>query len=141
MKKITPTYIKKVLKLWSDLQEEYRKQFHKNRITFPEPLQKRVLIDCFDSSLVVDNNSSYDFVGNVELKSSSKKGGGCTPFKPTQNKCSRILYIEIGKDYFDVYDLDKNDVATINSLVSKSSTPTNITLADYKDNATKTSLI
>ena len=141
MEKITPTYIKNVLKLWADLQEEYKKQFPKNRITFPEPLQKRILIDCFDNSLALDKSSSYDFIGNVELKSSCKKGGGCTPFKPTQNKCSRILYIEIGKDYFDVYDLDKKDVATINALVSKSSTPTNITLANYKAKARKTTLI
>lgn len=58
MKKITTLYIKKVLKLWDALQEEYRKQFPKNRVIFPEPLQKRILIDCFDSSLVLDNNSS-----------------------------------------------------------------------------------
>lgn len=141
MKKITTAYIKKVLKLWDSLQEEYRKQFPKNRVTFPEPLQKRILIDCFDTSLVVDNNSSYDFVGNIELKSSCKKGGGCTPFKPTQNACNRILYVEIGKNYFDVYDLDKVDVATINAKVSASSNPINITLASYKAKAKKTSLI
>ena len=141
MKKITTLYIKKVLKLWDALQEEYRKQFPKNRVIFPEPLQKRILIDCFDSSLVLDNNSSYDFVGNVELKSSCKKGGGCTPFKLTQNACNRILYVEIGKDYFDVYDLDKNDVVKINKLVSDSQKTLNITLADYKSNVIKTSLI
>ena len=64
---------------------------------FPEPLQKKILIDCFVNILVLSNNSAYDFCGNVELKSSCEKNGGCTPFKPTQNSCSRILYVEIGE--------------------------------------------
>ena len=90
-------------------------------------------MNCFDSSLVVDKNSSYDFVGHVELKSSCKKGGGCTPFKATQNKCSRILYVEIGKDYFNVYDLDKKDVAKINALVLKSNAPFVVGMVSVED--------
>ena len=141
MKKITTKDIKKIIKYWADLQKEYKKQFPKNRISFPEPLQKKILIDCFDNALVLSNNSAYDFCGNVELKSSCGKNGGCTPFKQTQNNCSRILYVEIGENYFDVYDLNGNDVIAINALVSKSKKPTNIRLANYKQNATKTSLI
>ena len=48
----------------------------------------------YDKRLVPLKNSSYDFQGNIELKSSTEFGGGCTPFKPTQNACTRIIYIE-----------------------------------------------
>lgn len=47
----------------------------------------------------------------------------CIPFKSTQNSCNQILYIEIGKDYFYVYDLNNVDVTAINVKVSASNTP------------------
>ena len=141
MAKIDKEYIKNFLRLWSDLDTEYKKEFPDNRIAFPEPLQKKILIDYFDGSLVLDTNSSYDFCGNVEAKSSSKNGGGCTPFQQTQNDCKRILYLEISAGCIDVYDLSQNDVSTINTIINNAKKSKNISLAKYKPNARHTPLI
>ena len=138
--KIDKEYIQKFLGLWSDLDTEYKKEFPNNRIAFPEPLQKRILIDYFDGNLKLGNSSPYDFCGNIEIKSCSKNGVGCTPFQKTQNNCKRILYLEIGAGCIDVYDLSQEDVKTINAIISNPAKSNNITLAIYKSNAKHTSL-
>ena len=141
MGKLDKEYIKSFIALWLKLYAEYKKEFPNNRISFPEPLQKKILIDYFDSSLVLDTNSSYDFCGNVEVKSSTKSGGGCTPFQKTQNDCKRILYLEISAGCIDVYDLSPNDVSTINTIIINAKKSKNISLAKYKSKATHTPLI
>lgn len=124
--------LKSFLLAWNKANVLYKTYFPNNRLMFPEPLQKDIVMTLYDKSLLLSNNSSYDFQKNIELKSSTKFGGGCTPFKSIQNACSRIIYIEIGTN-FDVYEIDQADVQTINNLVLNGET--NITLSNYKQNA------
>lgn len=129
---MTKRELKTFLSAWNKCNKIYQKCFISNRLSFPEPLQKEIIKCYYDKSLVISNNSSYDFQGNIELKSSTRFGGGCTPFKSTQNACSRIIYVEIG-DHINVYEINQVDVQTINNLVSNGQL--NITLANYKNNA------
>jgi len=100
---------------WKKATERYRESHSKNRIGFPEPLQKDIIIQYFDSSLVKDSGV-YDFLGNVELKSSTTYSG-CTPFSKNQIACSRILYMEIdaNRDEIRIYELALSDVKKINN--------------------------
>ncbi len=123
---------KSFLTAWNKANNIYQISFHKNRLMFPEPLQKEIVMSLYDKSLVLSNNSAYDFQGNIELKSTTKFGGGCTPFKLSQNACSRIIYLEIGTN-IDVYEIDPVDVQTINRLIHGGQL--NITLAKYTKNA------
>lgn len=116
------------------MKEIYRKYCPENRTHFPEPLQKEIIKSFYDTSLKIDNSGSYDFVGNVELKSSTTVNG-CNPFSPNQHNCSRILYMEIA-DHITVYDIAVSDVSIINARVLNNDI--NITLGDYKTNAIKT---
>lgn len=129
---MTKRELKSFLSAWNRLKEHYKKISPKNRLMFPEPLQKDILMTFYDKSLVPLKNTSYDFQGNIELKSSTKIGGGCTPFKQTQNACCRIIYVEIGTN-IDVFEIDQADVQAINNKVSNGQT--NITLSKYKKNA------
>lgn len=136
---MTKSELKNFLRKWNELNKIYKKYYKKNSISFPEPLQKNVLMSLYDSKLVlVDEKSSYDFKGNIELKSSTKDGGGCTPFSERQNECSRIIYVEIG-EHFDVYEISDVDVCKINKLISDGNT--NISLNKYKKNAKKVRII
>lgn len=135
---MTKRELKSFLSAWNRLKKYYKKISPKNRLVFPEPLQKDIVMTFYDKNLVLLKNSSYDFQDNIELKSSTKIGGGCTPFKPTQNACTRIIYIEIGTN-FDVFEIDQADVQSINKLVSNGKT--NITLSKYKNNAKFTRII
>ena len=113
-------------------------KLHKGgRLSFPEPLQKEIVMSFFDKTLKKACSSPYDFQGNIELKSSTLHNGGCTPFKKTQNQCSRIIYMEIGTA-IDVFELSSLDVQAINNTISSSAShQTNITLSQYKQNSTK----
>ena len=138
---MTKTELKTFFNSWKKVKEIYRKYCPKNRTHFPEPLQKEIIISFYDKSLKIDNSGSYDFVGNVELKSSTTVNG-CTPFSLGQNNCTRIIYMEI-TNHITVYEIADSDVQTINGIVSmaagnSSKDKSNITLGDYKKNAIKT---
>ncbi len=135
---MTKTELKTFFNSWKKVKEIYRKYHPKNRMHFPEPLQKEIIKSFYDKNLKIANSGSYDFVGNVELKSSTTVNG-CTPFSLGQNNCSRILYMEI-TDHIRVYEIATNDVQTINGMVSaaaqNSKNKSNIRLGKYKKNAT-----
>lgn len=135
---MTKRELKIFLSVWNKYNKLYQKYCNKNRVPFPEPLQKEIVKKFYDKSLIISNNSSYDFQGNIELKSSTSFGGGCTPFQSTQSACSRIIYIEIGV-HFDVYEISSVDVQKINALVAKGFL--NITLSNYKKNARHTIIV
>lgn len=124
--------LKSFLSAWNKANKIYKTSFNKNRLMFPEPLQKEIVMTWYDKSLTLSNSSAYDFRDNIEIKSSTRFGGGCTPFKSSQNDCSRIIYLEIGTN-IDVYEINSSDVQTINGLIS--SGKLNITLANYRKNA------
>lgn len=123
---------------WKRVNKLYKKYFKNNRIGFPEPLQKEIIMSFYDTNLKLDPSKTYDFLGNVELKSSTKFGGGCTPFSKNQTQCSRILYMEIN-EHITVYELNQADVKKINAKVSSGTL--NITINAYKSNATKVTQI
>ena len=76
--------IKTFYKSWKKANLLYNKTCPNNKIGFPEPLMKKICIQYFDNSLIrTGKNATYDFIGNVELKSSVNKG--CTPFSKTQS--------------------------------------------------------
>ncbi|HIS37061.1 TPA: hypothetical protein IAC10_10615 [Candidatus Scatousia excrementigallinarum] len=131
---MTKTELKTFFNSWKKVKEIYRKYCPENRTHFPEPLQKEIIKSFYDTSLKIDNSGSYDFVGNVELKSSTTVNG-CNPFSPNQHNCSRILYMEI-TDHITVYDIAVSDVSIINARALNNDI--NITLGDYKTNAIKT---
>ena len=135
---MTKKELKTFLSAWNKYNELYQKYCNKNRVPFPEPLQKEIVKTFYDKNLVVSDNSSYDFQGNIELKSSTQPGGGCTPFKKTQSACSRIIYLEIGKN-IDVYEISPTDVKIINASVANKNV--NITLSNYKKNAKHKNII
>lgn len=135
---MTKKELKSFLSAWNKYNKLYQKHCKKNRVPFPEPLQKEIVKAFYDKKLVVSNNSSYDFQGNIELKSSTQPGGGCTPFKETQSACSRIIYLEIGAN-IDVYEINQVDVKSINALVANGNL--NITLSNYKKNARHKNII
>lgn len=129
---MTKKELKSFLSAWNKYNELYQKYCNKNRVPFPEPLQKEIVKTFYDKRLIVSNDSSYDFQDNIELKSSTQPGGGCTPFKDTQSDCSRIIYLEIGA-HIDVYEISQADVKNINASVANKNV--NITLSNYKKNA------
>ena len=141
---MTKTDLKIFFNEWRKLNLMYKGLGIKGHLHFPEPLQKEIVMSFFDTTLKLSNSKSYDFVGNVELKSSTTVNG-CTPFSPNQNKCSRILYMEI-TDHITVYEIAANDVQTINGIVSAAAENSNkdkpnITLGAYKQNAIKTVVV
>ena len=105
---------------------------------FPEALQKEIIMSLYDKTLKTENAGSYDFFGNIEMKSSTQKGGGCTPFSPTQMCCSRIIYLEI-INHFDVYEISSTEVSKINAMVA--SGHHNLSLKHYLTGAVKKRLI
>lgn len=126
------------LSAWNKMNSIYQTYFPCNRIAFPEPLQKEIVMKLYDKKLKLSKGSPYDFQNKVELKSSTKIGGGCTPFKSTQNACSRIIYLEISANII-VYEIDKAEVQTINNLVSSGTL--NISLNNYTQRAKVTKII
>ena len=78
------------------------------------------------------------FGGNIEMKSSTKKGGGCTPFSPNQTNCSRIIYLEI-TNHFDIYEISPLEVSKINSQIA--SGQCNLSLKNYLAGAVKRRLV
>ena len=102
-------------------------------------LKKYPYVALYDTSLkLASPSSSYDFDGNVEMKSSTKQWGGSTPFSVNQNNCSRIIYLEI-TNHFDVYEIAFTEVNNINAAVRKGNT--NISLKNYLSNAKKKRII
>ncbi len=130
--------LKKFVKNWSRADKIYKSLKKSNRIMFPEPIQREIAMKYFDANLVIATTDSYDFVGNTELKSSSTKNGN-TPFKDTQNNCTRIIYLEVDSinEDFNFYDIAKNDVMSINKKVASGNGSIGITLGNYKTNATR----
>ena len=136
---MTKHELKVFLRAWLKANKLYGKYFNRNHIHFPEPLQKHILMSLYDTSLkLAPPLSSYDFDGNVEMKSSTKQGGGCTPFSINQNNCLRIIYLEI-TNHFDVYEIDPTEVTKINASVQNSNT--NISLKNYLSNAKKKRIV
>lgn len=136
---MTEIELKTFLDSWNAANKLYGKYCSGNHFHFPEPLQKNILMSLYDTSLQLESSlSSYDFKGNVEMKSSTKQGGGCTPFSENQNNCSRIIYLEIA-DYFDVYEIDSTDVNSINALVRNGNT--NISLKNYLGKAKRKRIV
>lgn len=123
---------------WKTLGLIYKGMGFVGNLHFPEPLQKAIITSFFDHNLQEDPSKTYDFIGNVELKSSTKKNGGCTPFSEQQTQCARILYMEID-DHITIYDIDSGDVQNINNLVSKGQT--NISLSQYKQKSKVTQIV
>lgn len=134
---MTKYMLRKFYKNWKKTFLSYRLLYRKNRLTFPEPLQKDIVIKYFDASLIKSNSGSYDFINNIELKSSTALLG-CTPFNSNQNNCSRIIYMEIDIliDMILIYELSQSDVQLINSSISNG--VYNLSLSHYKKNATNT---
>lgn len=123
---------------WRKLGLIYKGMGMAGNLHFPEPLQKEIIMSFYDTNLKLDPSKTYDFLGNVELKSSTNVKGGCTPFSRNQTQCSRILYMEIN-EHITVYELNQVDVKNINAKVS--SGKLNITLNVYKSKATKVTQI
>lgn len=132
---MTDNEIKNFCNLWSQANSAYLM----GHLQFPEPLLKEITIKKFDNQLVKNKGvSPYDFVGNIELKSATKKGG-VTPFKSTQNKCSRIIYAEFDDNLVTFYELSQKDVDAINDIVKDSKKKqVSICCEKYKNNAIKT---
>ena len=131
---MTKVKLRRFVKSWSKADKIYISLKKTNRIMFPEPIQREIAMKYFDTNLLISTSGPYDFSVNVELKSSSTTNG-CTPFKITQNNCSRIIYLEIDSinESFNFYDIAMNDVNIVNTKVS--SGIVNITLGDFKTNA------
>lgn len=131
---------------WNSLNKHYQDYCPKNSIGFPEPLQKLIVSSLFEPTLEPNPNSTYDFVDNsgknVELKSSTRKGGGCTPFEPSQINCDRIIYFEVNQK-IGIFELCPNDVAEVKGKIQKKQNQDkiSISLRKYKKNAIKKMII
>lgn len=110
---MTNDEIKEFCVLWSKTNAAYKL----GKLQFPEPLIKRIVVDKFDPSLVINQGvSTYDYVGNVELKTISENDNG-TPFKHTQSNCKRIIYVQIKGTLAEIFELRSEDVKTINEKI------------------------
>ena len=127
--------IKKFFYKWKKLNKIYQKHFSGSHLDFPDIVQKQIILEFYDKNLRLSSCKTYDFDGNIELKSSTDISHGCTPFSLNQNSCSRIIYMHITEN-IDVYEISQNDVKNINSLITQGKI--NITLKDYIHKATKT---
>ena len=113
METMTNDEIKEFCVLWGKANAAYKL----GNLQFPEPLIKRIVADKFDSSLVINRGvSTYDYAGNVELKTVSEKDNG-TPFKYAQSDCKRIIYVEIKGTLAEIFELASEDVKTINAEI------------------------
>lgn len=131
--------VRRLCQLWSKLNDYYFNNFDKRHLQFPEPILKELIKDKF--GLKESSDKSYDFDGNIELKSSTKENGN-TPFKFSQSQCKRIIYCEIVNGFVNVYELSDKDVSEINlnvkkeyNLNQKNSVQLNISCGQYKADA------
>lgn len=116
---------------WKTANTKYQSMCPGNHLHFPEPLFK-VIAKMIDPSLTEEGKNSYDFDGNIEVKSSTTKKG-VTPFKSTQSNCKRILFFRIVDEKMEYYDItDKDKLKRINNEIRNSKNG-NITLANYTD--------
>lgn len=119
--KINKQDLASFLSSWKKTNELYQQICPNNSIGFPEPLQKKIVIAFFDPDLS-EGKGSYDFTDkknkNIEMKSSTRENGGCTPFKFSQSECDRIIYFEVD-DIITIYELNKNKVKEVNKKVTE----------------------
>lgn len=117
-------------KIWKKANTKYSKMCPGNTLSFPDPICK-IIASKIDSSLIENHSSdkSYDFKGNIEMKSSCKPKG-VTPFQNSQSNCSRIIFFRIINDKIEYYNItDEKCLNNINTDIKNGKK--NITLINY----------
>lgn len=132
----------KFCKKWNKTNKYYYK-ITNNHLSFPEPILKEIIKIKFDLSN--NNSGSYDFDGEIELKSVTKENGN-TPYQFSEKDCKRIIYCEVLNGKINVYEISKTKVDEINEIIKQKElayqsgnikTPfANLTTGKYKDEIT-----
>ena len=126
---------KSLYKKWKDYYLEYKKLCPCNHVSFPEPIQKKMVTEYIAPKLKPSKSKSYDFRGYVEVKSVTESSKS-VPFKYSQRKCKRIIYFEITDTGIMCYDIDdpyiiKEVQKIIKSAKNKKNKQVNINLSKY----------
>ncbi len=100
-----------------------------NTLSFPDPICKKIAV-LIDSTLIENHSSdkSYDFQGNIEMKSSSKNRGA-TPFHKSQSNCSRVIFFRIINNKIEYYNI--TDATALSKINTAAQNGENIILMNY----------
>ncbi|MCI1244598.1 MAG: hypothetical protein LKG11_01380 [Bacilli bacterium] len=141
---MTKQGLRKFYHSWLAYNRAYQELEKGHHVAFPDTIGKKMIISFIDSTLqILKGVATYDFAGNVELKTVTKQNG-TIPFKKTQNNCSRVIYVEVLSTGIDVYDItNANDINAINNSINVSTNTSQVSLImkSYKSNAKYTKLI